>query len=79
MLNTNKSSNIRTAIATAIVGLVLSVAVLNGERNVSAVFVSDAVSAPVASSVADTSAAFDYFPSHFAAPTGEIKELPAQF
>lgn len=79
MLNTRKSSNLRTVIATAIVGLVLSVAVLNGEKNVSAVFVADAVSAPVAIPAAAPSDGFDYFPSHFAPPTGEIEALPPQF
>lgn len=79
MLNRNKSSSIHAVIAAAIVGLVLSVAALNSERNVSAVFVTDAVSAPFATPVAPTPASFDYFPSHFAAPTGEIEALPTQF
>lgn len=75
MLNGNKSSSIRAVIAATIVGLVLSVAALSSERNVSAVFVTDAASAPVAPMIER----FDYFPSNFAAPTGEIEALPTQF
>lgn len=79
MWNTNKSSRIRSTVATVAIGVVLSLVVLNAERRNTAVFVGDAVSAPVTTSAPAAPGDFDYFPSHFASPQGAIEDLPPQF
>ncbi|MGH8714617.1 MAG: hypothetical protein ACREYB_11490 [Casimicrobiaceae bacterium] len=79
MLNTNKSSRIRSTIATVAIGVILSLVVLNADKRNSAAFVADAISAPIVTSAPAAPGDFDYFPSHFAAPTGPIEDLPPQF
>ncbi|MGH8315239.1 MAG: hypothetical protein ACRETU_08830 [Steroidobacterales bacterium] len=78
MMNANKSSRIRSAVATVAIGVVLSLVVLHAEQR-NAVIVGEAVSAPITASAPASSGDFDYFPSHFTAPAGPVEDLPPQF
>ena len=71
--------SIQTIVSAVALSVLLSLIVVDGERQHAAVYAADAVSAPATTSFAAASDEADYFPSHFAAPTGEVEDQPPTF
>ena len=79
MLNANKTSKTRSTLAAVAIAVILSFVVMNVEKHHAAVLVDESVSVPAAASAWTPTGDFDYLPSHFAAPSGPVEDLPPQF
>jgi hypothetical protein len=78
IMSNRKKYSIQTIVSAVALSVLLSLIVVDGERQHAAVYAAEAVTAPATSSAVASGNA-DYFPSHFAAPTGAVEDQPPTF